>query len=106
MCTGHSIALTHNLYVPLCQQKWLSSWTICWEHQKTKVSSSTLFYPVCPSIVDVQQLRAILSVAGVDLARDERESPAARPRLLDQLLRLLRQARPEEVLSLDTRIDG
>ena len=41
----------------------------------------------------------------MDLARDEREPPAARPRLLDQLLRLLRQARPEEVLSLDTRID-
>ena len=57
------------------------------------------------SIADVQQLRAVLSVAGVDLARDEREPPAARPRLLDQLLRLLRQARPEEVLSLDTRID-
>ena len=45
-------------------------------------------------------------MAGVDLARDEREPPAARPRLLDQLLRLLRQARPEEVLSLDTRIDS
>ena len=73
---------------------------------ETKVSSSTLFYPVCPSIADVQQLGAILSVAGVDLARDEREPPAARPRLLDQLLRLLRQTRPEEVLSLDTRIDG
>ena len=71
---------------------------------ETKVNS-IFFYPVCPSIADVQQLCAILSVAGVDLARDEREPPAARPRLLHKLLRLLRQTRPEEVLSLDTRID-
>ena len=72
------------------------------EHQKPK---SVQPFVIPYSIADVQQLCAILSVAGVDLARDEREPPAARPRLLDQLLRLLRQARPEEVLSLDTRID-
>ena len=93
---GHSNGLTHILYGPLAEMAEQLDNLI--EHQKPK---SVQPYVLCPSIADVQQLCAILSVAGVDLARDEREPPAARPRLLDQLLRLLRQARPEEVLSLD-----
>ena len=35
-------------------------------------------------------------MAVVDLSGEQREPPPARPRLLNQLLRLLRQTRPKE----------
>ena len=68
------------------------------------IISSHLIQLCSSPVADLQQLLLafvfLALMAGVDVAGEQREPPAARPRMLHQLLRLLRKTRTEVTLYL------